>query len=347
MENTTSLHRQAGRMPLATTHAGAPGDMHEISTDGVAPHERFAFMQRMNLDRLSMSRPDDAQGGFDLRMRRFFGRDAHLIETRGAAVRVERTREHALRDGVDYVSFNVVAQGRRFVVEHNGHVHRLRAGMAFLVDSTEPLVMDTQRHVLLSLFVPRYRVMDAVGRVPDRMPAALAGGQGLGAVVAAQLQALVQEAGHMTASQRIAMVGISVDLALDSLRAALGAQTQDAQAFENFYLGACRLIRERCGDPQLEPGALAAALGCSRATLYRAFAAHGEGVAQRIWDTRLTLARNMIESSRHVRLTLGDIALECGFLDQSAFNRMFRRRHGMTPGEARSRVAAQAAPGSP
>jgi len=340
MENTTSLHRQAGRMPLATTHAGTPGDMQEISTDGVPPAERFAFMQRLNLDRLNLSRPPGARGGFEMRLRRFFGRDSHLMETTGAAIRVERTREHALRDGVDYVSFNVVVRAQRFVVQHTGRTHRLRTGMAFLVDSAEPIVMDLQPHVMVSLFVPRYRVVDALGRVPECMPQALAGGRGLGAVLGSQLQAVVQEAAHMTAAQRITMVGIAVELALSSLQTALGADVPLMRAYEDFYLRACRLIRERCADPQLEPGAVAAGLNCSRATLYRAFAAHGEGVAQRIWEARLTLARNMIESRRHARLTLGDIALHSGFLDQPAFNRMFRRRHGMTPGEARARVAA-------
>lgn len=340
MDNTTSLHRQAGRMPLATTHAGAPGDMQELSTDGVPLHERFAFMQRLNLDRLTLTRPPDVRGAFEMRLRRIFGRDAHLMQTSGAALRVERTREHALRDGVDYVSFNVVAQGQRFIVEHNGHVHRLCAGMAFLVDSAEPIVMDMPRHVMLSLFVPRYRVVDAVGSVPERMPEALACGRGLGAVLAAQLQAVAQEAVHMTAAQRITMVGILVDLAINSLQTALGAEVRQMQAYEDVYLAACRLIRDRCADPQLEPGVIAAQLHCSRAKLYRAFTAHGEGVAQRIWEVRLTLARNMIESRQHAQLTLGEIALRCGFLDQPAFNRMFRRRHGMTPGEARARVAA-------
>lgn len=340
MDNTTSLHRQAGRMPLATTHAGTPGDIQELSTDDVPSNERFAFMQRLNLDRLTLTRPPGGSEGFEMRLRRIFGRDAHLMETSGAALRVERTREHALRDGVDYVSFNVVAQGQRFVVEHNGHNHRLRTGMAFLVDSAEPIVMDMPRHVMLSLFVPRYRLVDAVGGVPACMPEALACGRGLGAVLAAQLQAVAHEAVHMTAAQRITMVGIMVDLAMNSLQTALGADARQMQAYEDVYLAACRLIRERCTDPQLEPGVIAAALHCSRAKLYRAFAAHGEGVAQRIWEARLTLARNMIESRRHSQLTLGEIALRCGYLDQPAFNRMFRRRHGMTPGEARARVAA-------
>jgi AraC-like DNA-binding protein len=337
-ENRSSLHRLAGRLPMATSHAGVPGEVHEMSTDGVPPDDRFAFMQRMNLDRMSMSRPAGATGIFEMRMRRIFGRDTHVMETSGEAIRAERTREHALRDGVDYVSLNLITHGCGFHVEHLGHTHRLEAGMWYFVDSAEPIVFDVQQHVMLSLFMPRYRMVDAIGRIPDRVPDALGNGA-VGAVLAAQFRTLGQEAVRMTAAQRIVLVGATTDLALAALQAAVGSEAREMSAYEDIYLGACRYIGQHCADAQLEPGVIAQALDCSRATLYRAFAAHGEGVAQRIREARLTLARNMIESRRFTELTLGDIAFRSGFLDQSAFNRMFRRRHGMTPGEARARLA--------
>jgi AraC-like DNA-binding protein len=34
---------------------------------------------------------------------------------------------------------------------------------------------------------------------------------------------------------------------------------------------------------------------------------------------------------------LGEVALECGFYDQSQFGRIFKRETGMTPGEYRKR----------
>lgn len=341
-ENPSSVARLAGRLPMAASHAGRPGEIHEMSTDAVPPHERFSYIQRMNLDRMTMSRPAGATDVFEMRVRRIYGGDTHIMESRCSAIRAARTREQALRDGVDYVSVNLVSEGRAFGVEHNGHVHKLRAGRWFLVDSAEPIVFDVEPYVLITLFMPRYRMLDAIGHIPDSLPRALAGSRGLGGVLAAQLRAVAQEAERMTPAQRIAMVGATTDLALTALKAAAGHDAKEQRAYRDIYLGACRLIRRRCVDPQLEPGALATELKCSRATLYRAFAEHAEGVAQRIWEERLTRARNMIESRRYAKLTLGDIAFRSGFLDQSAFNRMFRRRHGMTPGEARTGLAATA-----
>lgn len=46
-------------------------------------------------------------------------------------------------------------------------------------------------------------------------------------------------------------------------------------------------------------------------------------------DRRVDRARHLMTNSR---LTLADIAAQCGFADQSALNRSFKRIHGVTPG---------------
>lgn len=49
-------------------------------------------------------------------------------------------------------------------------------------------------------------------------------------------------------------------------------------------------------------------------------------------ERRVDKARDLMTSSR---LPLADIAIQCGFADQSALNRSFKRIHGMTPGKWR------------
>jgi AraC family transcriptional regulator len=46
-------------------------------------------------------------------------------------------------------------------------------------------------------------------------------------------------------------------------------------------------------------------------------------------ERRVDRARDLMTNSR---LPLADIAIQCGFADQSAFNRSFKRIHGVTPG---------------
>ena len=53
-------------------------------------------------------------------------------------------------------------------------------------------------------------------------------------------------------------------------------------------------------------------------------------------ERRVDKARDLMT---HSRLPLADIAIRCGFADQSAFNRSFKRIHGVAPGMWRRRTA--------
>jgi AraC family transcriptional regulator len=61
-------------------------------------------------------------------------------------------------------------------------------------------------------------------------------------------------------------------------------------------------------------------------------------------ERRVDRARNLMMTSR---LALADIAIQCGFADQSALNRSFKRIHGVTPGTwRRGTTRAPIAPGN-
>ena len=79
---------------------------------------------------------------------------------------------------------------------------------------------------------------------------------------------------------------------------------------------------------------LARALHCSRTHLYRLFAGNGETVMGYVREVRLARSRAMLADTA-CRLTIGEIALRCGFDDPSAFSRGFRRRYGCQPGDVR------------
>jgi AraC family transcriptional activator of tynA and feaB len=125
-------------------------------------------------------------------------------------------------------------------------------------------------------------------------------------------------------------------MALAALAAASRRGADVEQFGDGFYHAARRLIDRDCANPELTPDLVAISLGCSRASLYRAFFRRGESVAAAIWATRLDQAWRMLTSSAHLGLLISDIAVRSGFLEQSAFNRMFKRRYGVTPREARA-----------
>jgi AraC-like DNA-binding protein len=93
----------------------------------------------------------------------------------------------------------------------------------------------------------------------------------------------------------------------------------------------------------LAPEVVAAAIGVSRATLYRLFQPFG-GVGQYIWERRLEAARQAICGGDRRRLA--DIAADCGFTDEAHFSRSFRELFGVRPSDLRPlEIASQRSDG--
>lgn len=146
----------------------------------------------------------------------------------------------------------------------------------------------------------------------------------------------------MGTGERAVAIKACADMALALLQASQGAGLEpDAGRFDDsLHHAAWGLIRRHCGDREFDAERLAVLLECSRASLYRLFARHGEGVASAIWTARLEAAWQQVTvhdgAGLAARASLSDIALRCGFSDPSTFQRMFKRRFGMSPREARA-----------
>ncbi len=92
------------------------------------------------------------------------------------------------------------------------------------------------------------------------------------------------------------------------------------------------------GRMAIPAGAIAAHMGVSRATLYRAFDDEG-GVARYIQDRRLRLARSALRRRHGAEpgsasiATIAEIAETYGFPSASHFSRLFKARFGYSPSE--------------
>jgi AraC-like DNA-binding protein len=90
-------------------------------------------------------------------------------------------------------------------------------------------------------------------------------------------------------------------------------------------------------DGSLPLARVAAVCGLSTSRFAHAFKA-SVGMAPHKWLLlrRVERAKKLLQRGRH---TLSDIALACGFADQSHFTRVFRRATGATPGEWKLRLS--------
>ena len=60
------------------------------------------------------------------------------------------------------------------------------------------------------------------------------------------------------------------------------------------------------------------------------------------WNERLDQALRMLTAPENCTAYCAEIGFRSGFIDMPTFNRMFKRRFGRTPSEARHAVVVQA-----
>ena len=308
------------------------GRLADLSTDGVPARERFDYWRDVVLRRTRPELPERGEP-FRARLRRIVLADVELIEHASDAVISGRSAGRTRFDGGDDIAFELIRSGTSQLT-HNGE-HRLRAGDLRLVDYARPFQTVLTRHRACGVVLSRRRVRDVLG---DDL-SALAGHRlpvrGLGAVLRAHMTATLDEAPYMTPEWRVIATNAAAEMALAILQAGRLGAADPEQFADGLYHAACAMIDKACADHDLSPERIALAVGCSRATLYRLFARRDESVVAVIWQARLERARRMLCSVDGIGVPIGDVAMLSGFTDTPTFSRMFKRRYGRTPREAR------------
>lgn len=94
--------------------------------------------------------------------------------------------------------------------------------------------------------------------------------------------------------------------------------------------------RQNLHRSELSPRLVAAHLGISVRTLHLRFETLGQTFGEWLLEARLDACRVALKHPREQARNISEIAYSCGFNDLSHFNKSFRARFGMTPGEWRS-----------
>jgi AraC family transcriptional activator of tynA and feaB len=93
--------------------------------------------------------------------------------------------------------------------------------------------------------------------------------------------------------------------------------------------------RRNLHDPALSPDFVAARFGISTRTLHLRFEKLEQTFGRWLLDARLDASCNALRDPRHT-CNISEIAYSCGFNDLSHFNKTFRTRFGVSPGEWRA-----------
>ena len=315
--------------------ADQQGRLDELTTNDVPAAQRLSFWRDGVLKRMEpVEGPGDGQP-FQARLRRIAVEGAELVVHTSNAICAVRSPERRRIDACDDISIDLMQECESAMIDHNGE-HRLRPGDLRIVDYSRPIQIRRSRHSASAVILPRQRVREVLGDDLSALVGRHLPARGMAAVLRSHMRATIDEAPRLSPAERHAATTAAGDMALAMLQSMRLGIVDGEQFGDGFYQAARRVIAQRCADPDLAPDRVAAILGCSRASLYRVFARHDESVAAAIWSTRIERAWRLLTSIEGAGMMISEIAIDCGFREVPTFTRMFRRRYGMTPREARA-----------
>jgi AraC-like DNA-binding protein len=308
------------------------GRLVDLTTDGVPARERIDYWRDVVLRRTRPELPEDGQQ-FRAHLRRIVLAEVELIEHASDAVISGRSQSRTRFDGGDDIALELIRSGTSKLT-HNGE-HKLGSGDFCLVDYARPFQTVRTRHRASGIVLSRRQVREVLGDDLSALAGRRVPPRGLAAVLRAHMTTTLDEAPHMTPEERVIATNAAAEMALAVLQAGRFDAADPDQFGEGLYRAARAVIDRACPDPDLSPDRIALAVGCSRATLYRLFARRDQSVAAVVWQARLERARRMLCSTESIAMPISDVAMLCGFTDMPTFTRIFKRRYGKTPREAR------------
>lgn len=238
------------------------------------------------------------------------------------------------------IVIGVVNAGHMHIRHGKDQAQALHAGSGPVVfDPGRRMTSRNSRIDTSYLRISRAAIVEAVGG--DAVPRGMALRSLPPTLLSAQLQACVRglRQGGCDGVAAAATLRAARALALVALAGTRSAGHHWSDALEDaLFDAALHQLGQHVANPRVTVGAVAATLACSRAQLYRVFAARGEGVEERLRWLRMRHAAKLLTA--YPRLAFDTIAERCGYGDSVAFHKAFRRHFGMTPRDWRAAQSA-------
>lgn len=194
-------------------------------------------------------------------------------------------------------------------------------------------------HTVTAL-VPHAALPLPARRVAALLAADIPADTGMGALLAGFLRQVVEHPEQYAASDAPQLDRIALDLIAGTLARRLDVEGELPVEVRVTGLRSQveAFVRRHLDDPELTPGAVAAAHHLSLRSLHRLFAGTGTTVAALIRTGRLEGCFRDLADPRLGHLAVHQIAARWGLRDRAHFSRVFRAAYGISPREHRERA---------
>ncbi|MGB6103309.1 MAG: helix-turn-helix domain-containing protein [Pusillimonas sp.] len=310
-----------------------------ISTEDIAPAARYDFWVTDVVRSLEVDPPNARQRKdfrADITSLATATGEMHYAESDGFSAHITK---HTIRNlQFDELALILVLDGQAQCAYEGGEATTVGKGGFFLLDGLRPTSLHFSRQTFVQLDLSR-ALLESV--FPGAMPApalinAALAKSGLAGLLRDHLQQFPRVAAGLEPFEQLALLDASESFALATISGACAtAAGMTEWSAEGLFAAAQRYIKRHLASPDLTPAAVAAAIACSRSTLYRLFGDKQLTVQGYIRELRLQQFMRLLQKENGT-LPIQILALRCGFYDWSNVGRMFRKRFGMSPSEARA-----------
>jgi AraC-like DNA-binding protein len=256
--------------------------------------------------------------------------------------RFHRPRERVARDRDDH--FTLIIDRGSSATERATPWRSIMipAAAAILFDRSEP-----STHICphgsnrLVLIMPRPPTRRALPNVEDLVGTVIAPGNEALRLLALYADGLLSDGDDWADSSVLACAGQNL---LDLVVLAFGTNRDNIEIARLRGLRAARLaavlriIRSDYADSALSPDVVARRVGISIRYLHDLLHDTGTSFSERVQELRLAKALKLLQNNPASACKISDAAYAAGFLDLSHFNRLFRRRFGVTPTVTRKTI---------
>jgi AraC family transcriptional activator of tynA and feaB len=266
---------------------------------------------------------------------------ARIVTTEGRG-RWVRDAGEISSDGRDQFVLHISLCGETNLFQLGRHQHVAPGSFAFTA-SSQPLIQEVSksgRCESIYFSMPRKFVDRRVAIGEDICLTIQETRHGLHNLVFETIHAFQRNVWSMTDDDFDKSAYDIADLALLALGGSAYVKSADRTERSANLARAKHIIRKRFSDPDLCPTDIARESGLSLYYLHELFRDEGEGHTMRDYlkGVRLQRARELLESSTG-KMTITDLALECGFSNISYFSKLFKDTFGLCPRDVLSHAS--------
>jgi len=267
-------------------------------------------------------------GGFSAKLINRGVGQVRLLRLLAPAQRVFHRGAHPAVGTVDHLV--------HFIHSLHGTIHvtldeaecQVLAGEAVLLDNARPYILDMHEpHEAIDLIMPMQWVVRYLPDIMDRLGSPIAMRKGWAPPLAAMMDTIsLQEDDYPLPRPMVAeQIGHLLALACGT------GETPPGRRKSRLTQEIMLKIERGYDDPELTPDRVAAEFRISKRYLQTLLANSGTSFVRELNAVRLDRASELLTDPHTRKMSIGEVAFRCGYLDPAYFARQFRRRFDATP----------------